>query len=113
MKKNLSIIYQFLLSIRIPNSYLVTILLTNFILSVHIFLIKDIIRLSLKMNYLNWTKMILGISIFVAIFILIFFKKEKLLELKYPNEDLRQKIVLRFEYFSLVLLSSLILSFIK
>jgi uncharacterized membrane protein YidH (DUF202 family) len=93
--------------------FLYTYLFTDFVIGIHLFIIKDIIRLSLKIDEFNSTKFIVGISALATLAILIYYKKNKLMETKFSKEELEHKIIPIIVYMSIVLVISVVLSFIK
>ena len=111
MKDYLSLIYQFLIKKGIRYPYIYTILIGIFFIMIHLFLSIEIIKiLGFKFEINN--NYILIISIMIASVILVFYKKNSLLELQFSEKELKAKITPVLYYSGILLISLLIIQYI-
>jgi len=112
MRKNISVVYQFLLSIKIRNSYIDTILISIFFIELHLYILMDILRLGFNIKDFIGIEGHIGISAIISIIILIFYSKRSLLEIQYSKKVQAQKIKVIASYLFFLVLISVILSYL-
>lgn len=109
MKTNLSLFYQFFLSTGTRSPYKYTILVSIFFIFIHLVLIQDILRIGFNAKNFLLPNFILAASISVVVIIVVFYRKNTLLNIRFSQEELRSKIILRSAYLLTIILLSLIL----
>jgi uncharacterized membrane-anchored protein len=109
MKKNLSLIYQFLNSRGIRNTYQNTILISIGFVFIHIVIIQDILHVAFNVNKFLGPDLLLIITIVFVGIILLFYRKRNLLSVKFSKEELKSQLIKRCIYLFAVLLLLFIL----
>lgn len=109
MKKKLSVIYQFFVSIKIRNPYIDTILVSIFFTVIHLYIISDVLHFFFKIKGFMGVISTLGVSALIAMGILVFYSKRKLLQIHYSKVELKRQIKRLAYYLFFILLISMIL----
>jgi hypothetical protein len=93
MKKQLAIIYQFLLKNNVRRPYINTVLMSTFFIMVHLFLVVEIFMKVLKYEGYDYNKFVLPISLVVISLILFLYKRPYLLQFQFTPRELKKKTI--------------------